>query len=302
MTKILISVFNGHKYIKNQIESLKNQSFLSFETIARDDGSSDDTVSILEQSGISVLKDQLGNLKPAQSFGVLLAASSASHVLCCDQDDVWLPQKLERMTNAMNRLESLHGSHTPILLHHDLEIVDADLKTIAPSLWAWRGLDIERGSSLNRLLLQNVVTGCALMANRALLDKALPLPKDVVMHDWWLALVASSFGIVEAMPETLVKYRQHGNNSLGARQFDARFILQNLLGKATLKPSIEARTAQAQAFLKRFENDLAPQQLEAVRAFATLRDVSWLERRRRLSKYDFRLSGVLRNFIWWCSV
>lgn len=302
MTQILIAAYNGAKYLKPQTDSLQDQIFHATEVTARDDGSSDETISILEQSGISILKDQLGNLKPAQSFGLLLAASSAPHVLCCDQDDVWLPQKLERMTAVMNRLEALHGSHTPILLHHDLEVVDAELKTIASSLWAWRGLDIVRGSSLNRLLLQNVVTGCALMANRALLDKALPLPKNAIMHDWWLALVASSFGIVEAMPETLVKYRQHGNNSLGARRFDARFVVQNLLGKAALKPSIEARIAQAQSFLERFENDLTSQQLETVRAFATLRDVSWLERRQRLPRYDFRLSGLLRNFIWWCSV
>jgi glycosyltransferase involved in cell wall biosynthesis len=302
MTQILFSAYNGMKYLESQLDSLKNQTLQNIEILARDDGSSDGTISIFEQSGISVLKDQFGNLKPAQSFGVLLAASSASHVLCCDQDDVWLPQKLERMTSVMNRLESLHGSHTPILLHHDLEVVDADLKTIAPSLWAWRGLDVVNGVNLNRLLLQNVVTGCALMANRALLNKALPLPQEAVMHDWWLALVASSFGIIEALPESLVKYRQHGGNSLGARRLDAGFVLQNIIGKAVLKPSIEARVAQAQAFLERFEDSLQPEQLEVVRAFATLREASWFERRRRLARYDFRFSGILRNLLWWCSV
>jgi glycosyltransferase involved in cell wall biosynthesis len=302
MIQILLSTYQGELFLPQQLESLQQQTKKKISLLARDDGSSDQTKRILEQHNIPTLNDTLGNLRPAQSFAQLLQASHANYVLCCDQDDIWQPQKLEQMQQKMQQLETSLGKQTPILLHHDLEVVTQDLETIAPSLWAWRGLDVQIGAGLHRLLLQNVVTGCAMMANRALLEQALPIPPEAVMHDWWLALVAAAFGHIEAMPQPLVRYRQHGQNSLGARQFGMGFLVQNLLGKVQLKPSINARLQQAKTFAKRYENHLTPQQLKIVTAFATLRQVSWLERRRLLQQYDFRLSGTLKNLAWWCAV
>jgi glycosyltransferase involved in cell wall biosynthesis len=297
--QILISTYNGNSYISSQFNSLMAQSYGDFYIIARDDGSLDQSLVFLKQNANHVLEDSLGNLKPCQSFGQLLIASNADYVFCCDQDDIWQPQKVELMLQKMQHLESIHGVQTPILVHHDLEVVNENLETIAASMWSWRGLDVVKGAKLNRLVLQNVVTGCAMLVNRALLNKALPLPKEAAMHDWWLALVAAAFGVIEAVPVSLVRYRQHSQNSLGAKQFSAIQVLKTLLGKVELKPSIQVRLLQAQVFSKRYEEQLSSEQLEMLLAFAHLHEYSWLERRKKILKYDFQLNGFLKNLAWW---
>ena len=103
----------------------------------------------------------------------------------------------------------------PVLAHTDLVVVDENLHTIAPSFWSYSNLNPYCGSRLNRLLIQNVVTGSATMINRALARLASPIPQGAVLHDWWLALVASALGRIEAIPEKTVLYRQHGRNCAG---------------------------------------------------------------------------------------
>jgi hypothetical protein len=107
---------------------------------------------------------------------------------------------------------------TPALWHHDLRVVDGDLKTIHPSFWAYMKLEIQ-SNALTDLLSRNSVTGAACMANRPLLTQAIPFPDDAVMHDWWLALIAATCGTITAVPQALVYYRQHGANTIGAKGF-----------------------------------------------------------------------------------
>lgn len=168
--------------------------------------------SITEESGIahSVIGNFSKLLDVAQRQG-------AEYIFFCDQDDIWLPGKLELM---LGRLKQLEGeSKVPCLVHHDLCVVDESLNPIADSFIEMMQLQPSDEHKPQRLISRNEVTGCAMACNRALLEIALPISGRAVMHDWWLALCAGYFGRLAFVPEKLVKYRQHGANTIGAKSF-----------------------------------------------------------------------------------
>lgn len=223
---IVLATRNGGKFLSAQLDSLLGQSRADWTLLARDDHSSDDTLKVLEHYAsqderISILPPLTGGeSNAAENFSGLLKCAldrGAEYVFCCDQDDVWAPNKLDSM---MAELQSAEGpGRGPCLVHHDLRVVDESLKMIAPSLWGLMALRPDNEISPQRLLSRNEVTGCALACNKALLEVALPLPSEAIMHDWWLALFAGFSGTLRAMPGTWVSYRQHGANVIGAKSY-----------------------------------------------------------------------------------
>jgi glycosyltransferase involved in cell wall biosynthesis len=221
---ILLSSYNGARFIAEQIESIRRQTWREWTLRVRDDGSSDETVRIVEalarvDSRIVLHRDHRGNLGPAQSFGVLMQAAldlGAEYVAFADQDDVWQADKVESQLNLIRARESALGANAPLLVHSDLAVVDEKLRPIHPSFLALQGLGRDRDMPLRLLLTQNFVAGCTTLINRALLRVALPLP-EVVMHDWWLALCAAALGEIRRSPRATVLYRQHGANTAGSR-------------------------------------------------------------------------------------
>ena len=156
------------------------------------------------------------NLGCIANVNCLLEASRAPYVALADQDDIWLPEKLVETFALLQRLEHQHGVQQPLLVHSDLELMDADGHRLGSTYVKHQHLDPRR-TAPEPLALTNVVTGCTAMVNRALLDRALPIPSEALMHDWWLALVASCFGAIGWLPQPTVLYRQHGGNVLGAQ-------------------------------------------------------------------------------------
>jgi rhamnosyltransferase len=228
---ILLSSFNGSKFIAEQINSIRRQSYAGWTLLVRDDGSSDNTVGIVESlaaadSRIGILRDAKGNLGPAASFGVLLARardSGARYVAIADQDDVWLPGKLARELELLRDQEAAAGPALPLLVHSDLAVVREDLTLLHRSFLEFQGIRHQTASPLARLLVQNFVTGSTVVVNRALLEAAVPVPQ-VIMHDWWLALCAAALGRILYLPEATVLYRQHGSNAQGSQGLRAGVI------------------------------------------------------------------------------
>ena len=188
----------------------------------RDDGSTDGTAAILAEHArrrpdlIRLVDGGGQRLGACRNFSTLLELCDADYVLFADQDDCWLPDKIARTLARMKLSESLYGKELPLLVHSDLTVADEALRPIHPSLWRYQRLDVHGGAALPRLLVQNVVTGCAAMLNRPLVQACTPIPQEVVMHDWWVALVASILGRVECLDEPMVLYRQHAANRVGA--------------------------------------------------------------------------------------
>ncbi len=219
---ILLATYNGQTFLSPMLESLRHQSMRNWYMYVRDDGSKDDTLRVLgeyirQDSRIRCVAGPAGSLGAKENFSSLLShASSARYVALADQDDVWHPEKLAMQMQCMREMESRFPSR-PILVHSDMCVVDANLRVISPSFMRYQGISHEWNDPLPVLLAQNFVTGCTVLVNRALLEKALPIPPEALMHDWWLALCAAVFGEIGFVDRPLVQYRQHGGNAVGAK-------------------------------------------------------------------------------------
>jgi glycosyltransferase involved in cell wall biosynthesis len=298
MIEVLLATYNGREFLSEQMNSVLAQEGVELKILARDDGSSDGTVEILERYArdfperVTILHSP-GRLGGRGSFGWLLDKTHAPYVAFCDQDDVWVSQKLRLLLECMQRMENKLGKNTPLLAHSDLSVVDRNLQPIHPSFWFYSGIDPTR-QELPQILIKNTVTGCALLANRALIEKARPIPHEAVMHDHWLALVATVFGHIEMVSESLVKYRQHCNNTIGAQAYDWRNIFQRVLSSCG-RMDIARLRHQAGALYTRFEGQLNPEQCSLIDGFAHLQERSWFERRIFLLRYRILMPGLIRK-------
>jgi hypothetical protein len=305
--QVLLATYNGERYLQSQLASLWAQTNQEFEVLVADDGSSDRTLSILgtaqaESGGrLRVLfSDRVGGAAP--NFMRLLATSTAPYIFLCDQDDVWLPEKIELMLQEMRRLEALKPS-APLLLHSDLEVVDEQLRRTGSSFFSLMELTTAEGDFAN-LLLRNCVTGCATLVNQRLAHRAVTgCDKRMLMHDWWLALVAAAFGHVCRMPIVLVRYRQHGHNTLGAAPLNLWVAMRRLAalmhGERRQHP-LRQCAVQAEAFLAAYGEWLSAEQREAAALAASLSDVSgWMRRRAllRLGVFRYGLKRGLATFL-----
>jgi glycosyltransferase involved in cell wall biosynthesis len=295
---IALCTHNGGRYLTSQLDSLISQSVLATELVASDDGSTDETLDILQEyakrSPFKVkVHRNTGKHGAVSNFSYAITLCEGDYIALCDQDDVWASHKLHTLLASMQAIEARLGQSIPILVHSDLAVVDRDLRPIHPSFWAYSGIDPDR-QSLAQLLAKNTVTGCTFMANRALVERALPIPDGAAMHDHWLALVAAAFGHIEAVPETLVAYRQHGCNTVGAQPFGWRSILRQLVSGCG-RMDIARLRRQAEVFHLRFSKHLDPGQADLVEGFARLQDQGWWGRRLFLLRHGILLPGVVRN-------
>lgn len=276
MISILLASYNGEKYISEQIESILKQTETDWTLTIRDDCSRDGTPAILVDYAarypdkIHLLKAEVPSGGAKYNFFALMRAVKDDYVMLCDQDDVWLPDKVEKTLHKMQGMESRFGKNTPLLVHTDLVVVDGALQTLSPSLCAFQRISPER-DSLRNLLVQNVVTGCTAMYNRALADKIGETPEVFVMHDWWLALLAAAFGQTSFLNESTMLYRQHSSNSVGAK--DARsagFLVAKLKARKSVRRNYIESFSQAEEFLKQYGTNLTDGQRRLVGEYARL--------------------------------
>ena len=231
---VLLATYNGARHLPGQLQSLLEQTHQRFRLLVSDDGSSDGTQALFEQwlprfgGRMMLLDNPAPGRGVARNFEFLMQSSLADGVAhyaaFCDQDDVWLPDKLTILLAALQGLEQRRGAAAASLVHCDLAVVGAKLESIHPSFVRHQRLLPVPGSDVG-LLSINQVTGCAMLVNRALLQLALPLPEAALMHDWWCALLAAGGGR-QFVDQPLVLYRQHGANQLGAK---GRSLGQRLL-------------------------------------------------------------------------
>ena len=303
---ILLGTYNGERFLGEQLRSIEAQTFSSWRVIARDDGSSDGTRSMLEEFGhrygerFQLITDDAGRLGPAGNFGRLLAASTAPFVCFCDQDDVWLPEKVATLVEAAQT----RPTNQPLLVHSDLEVVDDALRPVSPSFWAFEGISPSR-DSLNQLLVQNCVTGCACLINDRLREIALPVPPAAIMHDWWLALVAAACGEIRPVPAALVRYRQHGSNDTGAKRWGPALWLghaRGLLRPGPYRKKAANYRAQAAALDSVPHGGHRPLRRKLASDFARLAERPYLARVRFVLQNQILMTGFLRNILWLRSV
>lgn len=213
MVAVLMSTYNGEKYLKEQIDSILSQTYSDFLLYIRDDGSKDATEEIIKAYTDSRIRFmQGGNLGPAGSFFALLnCAADAEYIFFSDQDDVWYPDKLEKMLAEIKKY-----SNTPTMVFSDFSMIDSQGAVTAPSYSQYASLQVAPGRvGLNKILAQPYVFGCASVINRALADMVLAPPQGIEMHDCWISLVAAATGNLIYMPCQTIAHRFHNNNATG---------------------------------------------------------------------------------------
>lgn len=218
-----MATYEGEKYIGEQIVSIIGQDYEDWILYIRDDGSADGTIDII-QSYIKqypnkiVLLDNssLGNNKGAKSnFNYLLQeVPDYSYYMFCDQDDVWKQNKISTLIAEMKKFFVF--AQEPLLVFSDLQIVDEKLQNISYSFAKYTQLYLKKTNRLEQLLLYNVAPGCSMMFNDSLRQRIKEIPDNAIMHDWWFMIVAQIAGKILYVPDRLVLYRQHQNNTIGA--------------------------------------------------------------------------------------
>jgi len=289
---VLLPTFNGEKYIGEMLDSLLNSKYFNGSSIyIRDDGSTDDTISVLKayksRHPEKIVLYTGENIGPVMGYNFLLGKAldhGYSYILFADQDDIWAEEKIGLVSERLSR----SNVDIPYLVHSDLFVVDQQLKLIDSSYWHYQYLNPQK-NNLNRLLLQNVVTGCTMGINRKLAELSYPIPREAIMHDWWLALVASAFGKIEVIPEPLVYYRQHGANTIGAIKFSMQF------SKFKEPLFLANHIQQAAAFYIRYNKVLDSKQRSIIQAFLKLLLIGRVQATFLIIRYSLYKNGLMRN-------
>lgn len=213
---VALATYNGERYLREFLDSLAAQTLRGIEVVASDDASKDNTVALLR--GYDALPVRViahdTNQGVLRNFAAAIEGTRADHVFFADQDDFWESDKLELMTQRLRAIEAEHGVDHPALVFCDLRIVDEHLRELEPSYFLNTG-KVPDAVDLRDYIVSNHVPGCAIVVNRALIRRALPIPDTVYLHDWWFMLVATIFGTVASVRQPLIRYRQHGNNTVG---------------------------------------------------------------------------------------
>ena len=301
---ILLATCNSEKYLDALLKSLLDQTHREWRLLIHDDGSSDGTPAILrayvEQHPDKIRLIQDGGIfgSPHGSFSHLAKFAESEYVMFCDHDDIWLPRKIELTLKSMLAAREKHGGDIPLLVHTDLQVVNAGLGVISGSFWKYQNLSPASAGSFNRIMMQNVVTGCTMMVNRKLMGMAIPVPGKAVMHDWWFALCASAFGKIEYIPTPTVLYRQHEFNTVGAKKWDLNYIAVkavSLWNAGELAKQLDAQIEQLRQFRARYKNLLNTTQAATADCFIDLRNMSYLRKRFIILKHSFFKNGFIRN-------
>ncbi len=298
---ILLSTFNGAKYLREQLDSVLKQTYPHWRIIIRDDGSKDNTINIindylkLHPEKIELITDEFGNIGACQSYAKLIGFSDADYIMFADQDDVWLQDKISISMGKMTEYENKNSKLIPVLIHTDLKVVDNRLSCINESFMNYQGLNGNR-VHLNQLILQNCVTGCTVLINKSLKDIISPINNNTRMHDWWIAIIASIFGEIIYIDQVTICYRQHSLNTIGAKK--KHNIIMTLLKPFKLnkvKKDLYLAIYQAKSILENKKNGLSDYQKKILNGLSQFEEFSFLKKRVFLIKYSLFKYGFRGN-------
>lgn len=362
---IIMSVYNGEKYLKDQIESILNSTVSNWRLFIFDDCSSDSSYEIAEEyarkykSKIFVYKNPY-NIGSNKSFLYNLCRVSeknrkndkiktvngyirknrkkitkkllstagiikdkavgfyhSPHIkpqkircyeyyMFCDQDDFWFMDKIALTLKKMRKTEKRHGKHKPTLVFTDAVLVDENLKFTEQSFFKTNHMKPKK-KNFAHLLMENKCIGCTTMFNQAACDVLrMTAPafaeneafnkdyENVRYHDWWMALICSSFGCVRYLNVPTIMYRQHANNQVGQTSF-SDYVKSRLSDMRNVSSRLEVTGLQAQSFYNCYKNLLKKKKKNVLEKFISLKTCPPLKKRYYIMRYGFFKSGFVRN-------
>ena len=209
LVSIAMTTYNGERFLRKQLDSIYIQTYKNIEVVVGDDKSTDTTVTILEEYrkkyGLRYFINE-NNLGFMRNFEKVIRLCGGRYIALADQDDIWLPNKIERLVNKICEYS---------LIFSDAQYIDKDDNVFAPSIMRFIGAPDLTGKPFRILTFSNYVTGCTILFKRELLTIALPIPEGESYHDWWLSLIACKQNGLLYLDEPLLYYRKHDRNTLG---------------------------------------------------------------------------------------
>lgn len=293
---IVMATYNGERFLREQLESLLCQSYGNITIEICDDGSQDGTLDIAQEY---LAKDRRVTLHQnevnegyVRNFLKGMKRSTAPYIMFCDQDDIWHKDKVERTLTKMKQTERA-GKEIPVLVYTDAMNYDSDTGRELGRFHETSHLHTKKVDTAH-LFMENKCIGCTVMVNRRMLSYLDELPDEIRVHDWWLALIASHFGVIGYLSEPTLLYRQHGDNMIGGDTYHD--YVRNRLSKVEKQRAVLKQTyRQGAAFLKCFRNEMSEEQIHIAERFAELETSGWFGRRKRVIANGFYKSGLVRN-------
>lgn len=289
---ILMAVYNGEKYIGSQIESIIEQTYKDWTLYIRDDMSTDNTMVVVRQYArkypdkIKFFVNLENSGSPKTNFFRMIRESQADIVFTCDQDDIWEKDKIEITLKEFENIE------TPLLVHTDLVVIDENEKILSKSMIKSQHIDV-RKSALNNLLVQNIVTGCTMAFNRALIN-ILKEPDIIPVHDWWIAATAAVFGEIKFIDKCTVRYRKHSNNVCGAQNMNSvEYILGRAADKGRAKKMLELGYVLAVELMEKYKMPYKYNSM--LKDYAGMPEKNKIQKIATVCKYGVWKSGLIRK-------
>ena len=273
---VAISTYNGEKYIEKQLLSILNQSMAVDEILIIDDNSNDKTKEVIklliEKHPKILLIENSVNIGPVASFQLAIKSCKHDFVLLSDQDDVWANNKVEICFNQMLLLQVVN---IPALIFSDLELIDEFDNNLSNSFWKLHNFS-KKDIIFNKALFVNVATGCTMMINKSMKEEVKLMPKDVMMHDHWIYLIALSIGNLSFIDKPLVKYRSHSDTVTPKHRISKITSLFNFFNKNYRKKYLISNISQALLFYNIYRNKLNKKNLSEIQEFINLNNKSFI--------------------------
>lgn len=280
---ILLSTYNGEKYLAEQIDSIIGQTYSDWTLLIRDDGSQDGTAEIIDRYTAKDTRVRFINPNGSSNVGVhrsfkeLAAWEEAEWFFFSDQDDVWLPNKIEGMLASAATTDS----STPTLFYSDLTTVTADLTVISRRLRNKRGM--YTAPDLKGYLSGSPVPGCTSMFNKALRDLWLEDKEIIGYHDSFCGFLAVAVGRLVFLDESYILYRQHQDNAVGVADTGAISNSIRLFWEYN-----QAMIERSRNVLTTFPDRLSSNDTRILRDFCAIPTQSWWKRALTLAKYRYK--------------
>lgn len=274
---ILCAMRDSASFIADCVASVRAQTHRDWVMLIRDDGSKDNSAAIVERIAseeprVRLVQRGASSIGAAAGYTSLLKqAPSNAEIACIDADDCWMPNHLALSLDALRAVTS------PALVHGDLEVVDAHLRTLQPSLWRAQRI-VPDPTNVRRMAVNNVVTGSTIVMNASLASVIRARSSEgAIFQDSWFALAAAAAGEIIARRDITVRYRQHGANTVGAQarvDVSAATLIplaaQSLSNRAKFRRDLARTAAQAGAFARAYADILSKPDRQFLERYAAL--------------------------------
>jgi glycosyltransferase involved in cell wall biosynthesis len=211
LVSIALATYNGEKFLVEQLDSIINQTYKNIEIIICDDKSIDSTVSIITNYANSDKRISLyendKNLGYIKNFEKAISLCNGEYIALSDQDDIWMLNKISTLVKEIGN---------SLLIHSDANLIDDKSSLIGKSYTEY-SKKMTSPKSIIDMILNGSITGCTCLFSSSLLQKIIPFPHNIDVHDKWIGIIAYYFGNIKYINIALIKYRQHSNNMIGAQ-------------------------------------------------------------------------------------